>query len=135
MLKVGLQTIEKRLYIVTFAPFLVQKSIIYTLFMQKEIHSGSARASACRKHTSTSMKHFSTHLPRHILMAFAVLGIILVYTSCDTGSKTQSYKTSTEAINAYASFLSEMRSKDNVPSDKLIADVSAWRTIRDSVIS
>lgn len=103
--------------------------------MQKEIHSGSARASACRKHTSTSMKHFSTHLPRHILMAFAVLGIILVYTSCDTGSKTQSYKTSTEAINAYASFLSGMRGKDNVPSDKLIADVSTWRTIRDSVVS
>ena len=103
--------------------------------MQRKIHSVSDRKSAYRKYTCASMKHFSTHLSRHILMAFAVLGIILVYTSCDAGSKTQSYKTSTEAINAYASFLSEMRSKDNVPSDKLIADVSAWRTIRDSVVS
>lgn len=103
--------------------------------MQREIHSVSTRTRAHRKHTRTSMKLFLTHLPRHILMAFAILGIILVYTSCDTGSKAQSYKTSAEAINAYASFLSEMRRKDNVSSDKLIADVSAWRTIRDSVVS
>ena len=69
------------------------------------------------------------------IMVFAVLAIILVCTSCGNGSKPQSYKTCQEAVNAYSSYLSEVRGKKDLTSDKLFTEVGRWRDLRDSVVS
>ena len=68
-------------------------------------------------------------------VAFAVLAVILVCTSCGSGKHSLSYKTSEEAVNAYSAYLSDVRNKEGLTSDKLIAEMAKWRETRDSVIS
>lgn len=68
-------------------------------------------------------------------MALAVLAVILVCTSCRNDKHSLSYKTSEEAVNAYSAYLSDVRNKEGLTSDKLIAEVAKWRETRDSVVS
>ena len=70
-----------------------------------------------------------------MIVASAVLAVILVCTSCGSGKQSLSYKTSEEAVNAYSAYLSDVRSKEVLTSDKLIAEVAKWRETRDSVVS
>lgn len=105
------------------------------MFIQTKRHSISGKLNAFQGRIYSSMKYFHVSLFGNIKTFFAALGIILVCTSCSTDNKTQSYKTGTDAINAYTSFLSEIHNKDNATSDRLLANVTEWRTIRDSVLS
>ena len=68
-------------------------------------------------------------------VASAVLAVILVCTSCGSGKQSLSYKTSEEAVKAFSAYLSDVRSKEVLTSDKLIAEVAKWRETRDSVVS
>ena len=69
------------------------------------------------------------------MAASAVFAIILVCTSCGSSNKSQSYKTSQEAVNAYSFYLSEVKNKKELASDKLFVEVEKWRVIRDSVVA
>ena len=84
---------------------------------------------------SSSMKfsHFNNDMP--IIVASAVLTVILVCTSCGSGKQSLSYKTSEEAVKAYSAYLSDVRNKKDLTSDKLVAEVAIWRETRDSVVS
>lgn len=70
-----------------------------------------------------------------MIVASAVLAVILVCTSCGSGKQSLSYKTSEEAVKAYSAYLSDVRSKKALTSDKLVAEVARWRETRDSVVS
>ena len=84
---------------------------------------------------SPSMKisHFNNDIP--MIVASAVFAVILVCTSCGSGKQSLSYKTSEEAVKAYSAYLSDVRNKEGLTSDKLIAEVLKWRETRDSVVS
>ena len=70
-----------------------------------------------------------------MVVASAILAVILVCTSCGSGKQSLSYKTSEDAVNAYSTYLSDVRNKEVLTSDKLIAEVAKWRETRDSVVS
>ena len=70
---------------------------------------------------------------RGIANLFAAAVCTLVCTSCSTTNGNASYKTSEEAVNAYATFLSTVKAKDNVSSSDLTALAKDWRTTHDSV--
>lgn len=84
---------------------------------------------------SSSMKisHFNNGIP--MIVASAVLTVILVCTSCGSGKQSLSYKTSEEAVKAYSVYLSDVRNKKDLTSEKLVAEVLKWRETRDSVVS
>ncbi len=69
------------------------------------------------------------------MVSSAVLAVILVCTSCGGDSLPLSYKTSEEAVKAYSSYLSDVRNKKELTSDKLFSEVAKWRETRDSVVS
>ena len=73
-----------------------------------------------------SMKSVRFNFTKRITAASAVFAIILVCTSCGSSNKSQSYKTSQEAVNAYSSYLSEVRNKKELTSDKLFVEVEKW---------
>ena len=70
---------------------------------------------------------------RGIANLFAAAVCTLLCTSCSTTNGNASYKTSEEAVNAYATFLSTVKAKDNVSSSDLTALAKDWRTTHDSV--
>ena len=70
-----------------------------------------------------------------MIVASVVLAVILVCTSCGSGKQSLSYKTSEEAVKAYSAYLSDVRNKEGLTSDKLVAEVARWRETRDSVVS
>ena len=76
---------------------------------------------------------FNNSLPP--LVSAAVLAVILVCTSCGGDNLPLSYKTSEEAVKAYSTYLSDVRNKKGLTSDKLFSEVARWRETRDSVIS
>ena len=103
--------------------------------MQTYKYNFSKQKSSVRIRFSSSMKvlHINNRMP--IIMASAVLAVILVCTSCGSGKQSLSYKTSEEAANAYSAYLSDVRNKKDLTSDKLIAEVAKWHETRDSVVS
>lgn len=103
--------------------------------MQTYRYNFSRQKSAMRIRFSSSMKfsHFNNGIP--IIVASAVLAVILVCTSCGSGKQSLSYKTSEEAIKAYSAYLSDIRNKKDLTSDKLVTEVAKWRETRDSVVS
>ena len=103
--------------------------------MQTYKYNFSRQKSAIRRRFSSSMKvsHINNGMP--IIIASAVLAVILVCTSCGSGKQSLSYKTSEEAANAYSAYLSDVRNKKDLTSEKLIAEVAKWRETRDSVVS
>lgn len=88
-----------------------------------------------RRRFSSSMKfsRFNNGMP--MKMTSAVLALILVCTSCGSGKQSLSYKTSEEAVKSYSAYLSEVRNKKDLTSDKLVTEVAKWRETRDSVVS
>lgn len=103
--------------------------------MQTYKYNFSRQKSAVRIRFSSSMKVLHINNRRPIIMASAVLAVILVCTSCGSGKQSLSYKTSEEAANAYSAYLSDVRNKKDLTSEKLIAEVAKWRETRDSVVS
>lgn len=103
--------------------------------MQTYKYNFSRQKSAVRRRFSSSMKvsHINNGMP--IIIASAVLAVILVCTSCGSGKQSLSYKTSEEAANAYSAYLSDVRNKKDLTSEKLIAEVAKWHETRDSVVS
>lgn len=95
----------------------------------------SRQKSAMKIRFSSSMKfsHFNNGMP--MIVTSAVLALILVCTSCGSGKQSLSYKTSEEAVNAYNTYLSDVRNKKDLTSDKLVVEVAIWRETRDSVVS
>lgn len=70
---------------------------------------------------------------RDIANFFAASVCTLVCTSCGSANGNASYKTSEEAVNAYAQFLTSVKTKDNVSSSDLTALAKDWRSTHDSV--
>ena len=60
---------------------------------------------------------------------------ILICTSCNGNIDTTSYKTPEEAVNAYASFLSDIKTKDVVPTGTLLILTKQWRQTNGSVVA
>lgn len=83
--------------------------------------------------SSMKFQYSNSNMPP--LVSSAVLAVILVCTSCGGEKQTLSYKTSEEAVKAYSNFLSDIRDKKNLTSDKLFSEVATWRETRDSVVS
>lgn len=98
-------------------------------------HNFSRHKSAMRRDFSSSMKISHTNNSTPVIVRFAVLAVILVCTSCGSGKQSLSYRTSEEAVNTYSAYLSDVRNKEGLTSDKLIAEVAKWRETRDSVVS
>ena len=103
--------------------------------MQMNIHHFQVRRGTSRTAHKPSMKSVRFNFTKRITAASAVFAIILVCTSCGSSNKSQSYKTSQEAVNAYSSYLSEVKNKKELTSDKLFVEVEKWRVIRDSVVA
>ena len=85
-------------------------------------------------YTVKSMKSY-LKAKRDIAGMFAVGVSILICTSCSSKVGTASYKTSEEAVNAYASFLSDVKKKDNVSMETLQSLAKQWRQTNDSVMA
>lgn len=103
--------------------------------MQTYKYNFSRQKSAKRRRFSISMKVSHIKDCTSVTVRFAVLTVILVCTSCGNGKQSLSYKTSEEAINAYSAYLSDVRNKKDLTSDKVVAEVARWRETRDSVVS
>ena len=103
--------------------------------MQTYKYNFSRQKSAMRNRFSSSMKVSHINNGMSMVVASAVLAVILVCTSCGNGKQSLSYKTSEEAVNAYSAYLSDVRNKEGLTSDKLVAEVARWRETRDSVVS
>jgi len=99
------------------------------------IHHFQVRKGTSHTAHKPSMKSVYFNFSKRITAASAVFAIILVCTSCGSSNKSQSYKTSQEAVNAYSSYLSEVKNKKDLTSDKLFVEVEKWRVIRDSVVA
>ena len=99
------------------------------------IHHFQVRKGTSSTAHKPSMKSVRFNFTKRITAASAVFAIILVCTSCGSSNKSQSYKTSQEAVNAYSSYLSEVKNKKELTSDKLFVEVEKWRVIRDSVVT
>lgn len=95
----------------------------------------SRQKSMMRNRFSSSMKVLHIKDCTSVAVRFAVLAVILVCTSCGNGKQSLSYKTSEDAVNAYSAYLSDVRNKEGLASDKLVAEVARWRETRDSVVS
>lgn len=95
----------------------------------------SRQKSAMRNRFSSSMKVSHIKNCTSVTVRFAVLVVILVCTSCRNDKHSLSYKTSEEAVNTYSTYLSDVRNKKDLTSDKLVAEVARWRETRDSVVS
>ena len=70
---------------------------------------------------------------RGVANLFAAAVCTFLCTSCSSTNGNASYKTSEEAVNAYAKFLSDVKMKDNVSSSDLTTLAKDWRTTNDSV--
>ena len=70
---------------------------------------------------------------RGVANLFAAALCTLLCTSCGGTNSNASYKTNEEAVNAYAKFLSDVKTKDNVSSSDLTTLAKDWRTTNDSV--
>ena len=103
--------------------------------MQTYKYNFSRQKSAMRNRFLSSMKISHIKNCTSVTVRFAVLAVILVCTSCGNGKQSLSYKTSEEAVNAYSAYLSDVRNKKDLTSDKLVAEVARWRETRDSVVS
>lgn len=103
--------------------------------MQTYKYNFSRQKSVMRNRFSLSMKVSHIKNCTSVTVRFAVLAVILVCTSCGSGKQSLSYKTSEDAVNAYSAYLSDVRSKEVLTSDKLITEVAKWRETRDSVVS
>lgn len=99
------------------------------------IHHFQVRKGTSSTAHKPSMKSVRFNFSKRITAASAVFAIILVCTSCGSSNKSQSYNTSQEAVNAYSSYLSEVKNKKELTSDKLFVEVEKWRVIRDSVVA
>ena len=99
------------------------------------IHHFQVRKGTSSTAHKPSMKSVRFNFSKRITAASAVFAIILVCTSCGSSNKSQSYNTSQEAVNAYSSYLSEVKNKKDLTSDKLFVEVEKWRVIRDSVVT
>lgn len=99
------------------------------------IHHFQVRKGTSRTAHKPSMKSVRFNFSKRITAVSAVFAIILVCTSCGSSNKSQSYNTSQEAVNAYSSYLSEVKNKKELASDKLFVEVEKWRVIRDSVVA
>lgn len=75
------------------------------------IHHFQVRKGTSYTAHKPSMKSIRFNFTERITAASAVFAIILVCTSCGSSNKSQSYKTSQEAVNAYSSYLSEVKNK------------------------
>ncbi len=103
--------------------------------MQTYKYNFSRQKSTMRNRFPSSMKISHVKDCTSVTVRFAVLAVILVCTSCGNGKQSLSYKTSEEAVNAYNAYLSDVRNKKDLTSDKLVAEVARWRETRDSVVS
>lgn len=103
--------------------------------MQTYKYNFSRQKSTMRNRFLSSMKVSHINNGMSMVVASAVLAVILVCTSCGSGKQSLSYKTSEEAVNAYSAYLSDVRNKKDLTSDKLVAEVARWRETRDSVVS
>ena len=103
--------------------------------MQTYKYNCSRQKSTMRNRFPSSMKISHVKDCTSVTVRFAVLAVILVCTSCGNGKQSLSYKTSEEAVNAYNAYLSDVRNKKDLTSDKLVAEVARWRETRDSVVS
>ena len=87
------------------------------------IHHFQVRKGTSSTAHKPSMKSVRFNFTKRITAASAVFAIILVCTSCGSSNKSQSYNTSQEAVNAYSSYLSEVKNKKDLTSQKIFVQV------------
>lgn len=64
---------------------------------------------------------------------FAIVSAAILCTSCGGDNGKPLFKTSATAVDAYQTFLSEVKAKDNQSSSDFLTLVREWRTLDDSV--
>ena len=63
----------------------------------------------------------------------AVCFAIFILASCGKNTDDSMFQTSESAVNAYRTYLSDMRSMETLSTEHLIEAVNDWQTLRDSV--
>lgn len=64
---------------------------------------------------------------------FVIVSAAILCTSCGGDNGKPLFKTSATAVDAYQSFLSDVKAKDNLSSADFLSLVREWRTLDDSV--
>ena len=72
---------------------------------------------------------------RIILAILATIIAILCLASCATDKSKYHFDSSNDALNSYHVYLSELQNKHSLSSDDLVATISNWSELRDSVYS
>lgn len=83
-------------------------------------------------HRRSLLKSYSTNGKAKLIL-FATLVATMLLAACSDKSGKQSFLTSDEAVTAYHTRLSELRMEDKVTMQRLVAIVSEWRVLDDSV--
>lgn len=73
--------------------------------------------------------------PRLTAGLLAVCFVAITMSSCGNKSGNSMFPTSESAAGAYRSYLSEIRTKDNLSTGELIKAVNEWQSLRDSVFA
>ena len=63
----------------------------------------------------------------------AVCFAIFILASCGKNTDDSMFQTSESAVNAYRTYLSDMRSMETLSTEHLIEAVNDWQALRDSV--
>ena len=63
----------------------------------------------------------------------AVCFAIFILASCGKNTDDSMFQTSESAVNAYRTYLSDMRSMETLSTEHLIEAVNGWQALRDSV--
>lgn len=70
-----------------------------------------------------------------VAKCIAVCFAIFILASCGKSTDDSMFQTSGNAVNAYRTYLSEMRSMESLSTDHLIEAVNDWQALRDSVFA